>query len=736
MKIKSVSIKNFRRLKSSKIDISEKKTVFVGANNSGKTTAMNAICTFLADKKFHTQDFTLSNWTELNSFGHEWEKEEIESSEEFKKTMDINSWDDYLPQFDLWLDVNDSELHYISHIIPTLDWKSGLLGVRLRLEPKDLQNLYANYSEDYKGARKNAKGKEKITLYPRSLWDYLDRANKLNEFFEIRYYILDPDKYDENQSTPKDYYNGDPLKGLIKIDTIQAQRGFSDANGKDTGLDNLSKQLQNYYRNHLSPEVEPTEEDLEALSVVSDATTAFGERLKKNFSHSLGEIETMNYPGFDNPLISIEPALELVDGLNHQSSVRFSIDKENGSELCLSEKYNGLGYQNLISMSYKLIGFRDDWMRVGKQSKGFTSKDKKDIFEPLHLVLIEEPEAHLHVQVQLVFVRKAYDLLRNHKLLKEREQFSTQLIVSTHSSSIAHDVEYENLRYFKREHQDKTKIPTTKIINLSETFGKGNSEAKFVTRYLKTTHCDLFFADAVILVEGAAERILVPFFIERNFKKLSVAYISILEILGSHAHTLKPLIEKLGIITLIITDIDTKKGKKKVLPCLGNEQITNNDTIKNWIPREEDIDTLVKLPYKKKEEHNVRIAYQYEKKYIYREKTAGGKESTANLIPYTFEDALALDNISFIRDMNKPDEEEGKKKPTGLLKKFCDALDKENPNDAAQAMYEALNSSSKKAAFAIDLLYSEDMEKITVPSYISEGLQWMEEKLTNTRYYG
>lgn len=80
---------------------------------------------------------------------------------------------------------------------------------------------------------------------------------------------------------------------------------------------------------------------------------------------------------------------------------------------------------------------------------------------------------------------------------------------------------------------------------------------RFVTRYLQTTHCDIFFADAVILVEGAGERILLPHFL-KYFKKgeLFRSYIAILEIGGSHAFRLRELIECLGLPTLIITDID------------------------------------------------------------------------------------------------------------------------------------------------------------------------------------
>ena len=46
------------------------------------------------------------------------------------------------------------------------------------------------------------------------------------------------------------------------------------------------------------------------------------------------------------------------------------------------------------------MGFRDDWMREGK------AKDTNTVIEPMHLVLVEEPEAHLHIQVQQVLYAK------------------------------------------------------------------------------------------------------------------------------------------------------------------------------------------------------------------------------------------------------------------------------------------------------------------------------------------
>lgn len=114
--------------------------------------------------------------------------------------------------------------------------------------------------------------------------------------------------------------------------------------------------------------------------------------------------------------------------------------------------------------------------------------------------------------------------MRNHSKLRSKKVYTTQLLVTTHSSYIALESKFENLRYFRRT-KNSSKLPTTVVINLNTVFGSKTDTAKFVTRYLKTTHCDLFFADAVIMVEGAAERMLLPHFIEHCFEQLNQTYI-------------------------------------------------------------------------------------------------------------------------------------------------------------------------------------------------------------------
>ncbi|MGC5271498.1 hypothetical protein ACPXAU_23885, partial [Salmonella enterica] len=80
-----------------------------------------------------------------------------------------------------------------------------------------------------------------------------------------------------------------------------------------------------------------------------------------------------------------------------------------------------------------------------------------------------------------------------------------------------------------------------------------------------------------------------------------------LEVGGSHAHRLKPLVHHLGLTTLVITDLDaqerkvtpaTETAKEKISyhaaqPKLGAGLTTNNDTLKTWLPQKSSLDELL-----------------------------------------------------------------------------------------------------------------------------------------------
>jgi len=747
MNLSFIEIQNFRKLKACRVEIASQETILVGANNSGKTSAMDSMILFLKKsrrKEIATTDFTLSNWSQINQIGTQWVGEVNDN----KPDLTLQQWLPYLPALDIWMKVDEADIHHVIHLLPTLDWTPDqLLGIRLALVPtnKDaksndktgIERLYKDFRVAYESARNteptaSSEDKRKLSLWPESMREFLDR--ELHGHFEVKAYILDPSKCEEPvngtakpQPLPADSepMDREPFDGLFKIDVISAQRGFSDPKTEDdshSGFASLSTQLRQYFTKHLDPSESPNASDIEALQAIDEAKAVFDEKLKTSFKPAIGELEGLNYPGFSDPQISLTSQISAVDSLAHKAAVQFNVvpEQDGSNILSLPEQYNGLGYQNLISMVFSLIRFRDEWMRVGKAAK--SQSNDEAVIQPLHLVLIEEPEAHLHAQVQQVFIKKAYQVLRANDKLKDG-QLNTQLIVSTHSSHIAHELDFICLRYFRREPARRQgEIPSATVVNLSNTFGDNNDTSRFATRYLKTTHCDLFFADAAILVEGSAERMLVPHFIRHKFPKLDQSYISLLEIGGSHAHRLRPLLETLGLLSLVITDLDSigESGTAKAFPERGKKYRTGNTTLKEWVPKKVLLDELLDCSDddKQAEDKQIRVAYQCPVRFKY--ETEADEEEA---IPYTFEDALALTNMELFRTLEDP---------KGLLKKLHASLGKDTLSDASKEMFGSLGTGSK-AEMALELLYLADPSKLEPPVYISDGLKWLEIKLAEKK---
>ena len=760
MHIEFVEIANFRKLLSTRVDLSATTTLFVGANNSGKTSAMLAMRRFLSPRRcpFEMHDFTLCHWPNLIALGESWIA--ARDADEVVE-LTVAPWASSLPTLDLWLHVETGEMHHVRELIPTLDWEGGRLGVRLRYEPKDLNLLYKDFmgavtdAEAIRAAAIAAVALEhpgvdpqpqppKLTVWPTNLVDFLGK--RLAAHFTIRAYTLDPAQLVrpvKSQARPQELpaaslpIDGDPLKGLIRVHDIPAQRGFGEEQFGDDEDDSpasspsnrLSDQLRSYYSKHLDPTKGPDPKDLGALQAIEAAQDAFDKRLTESFTAAFTEGEGMGYPGVTDPRPRVSTRLKAIDGLNHSAAVSFEVDviAEDGVTtplLRLPEANNGLGYQNLISMIFRLMSFRDAWMRVGKASKGSVVAST----EPLHLVLVEEPEAHLHAQVQQVFIKKAYAVLRAHADLIGNDKLRTQLVVSTHSSHVAHETSFACLRYFRRLPAGMAaNVPVSTVINLSEVFGTSNDTERFVTRYLRAQHADLFFADAAILVEGPAERMLLPNFIRAHYDELNQCYITLLEIGGSHAHRLKSLIDHLGLLTLIVTDLDTlnQTGGASVQPAKGAGQKTNNATLKTWVPGIDDVDTLfdanaaAKIRSQPDDElFAVRVAYQTPLAV-----TQPGGAAPETAYPYTFEDALVFENLAFFAGL----------KGIGLVRKFRDAIASGGSVAAiGQQMYLDLKT-GKKAEFALDVIEAEGFNDLVVPRYIAEGLEWLVIQLKKKR---
>lgn len=724
MKIASVQIRNFRKLKNCHIDFGERETVFVGANNSGKTSAISAIVWFLKNnEKFTLKEFTITNWAQINELGDHWlEKDPVD-----EKWLDPHQWDAISPSLDVWINVADGEQFRVNHLIPSLStWDGKKVGVRCQYEPIEVKKLYADYKQAKEKviALQATKEWEKASspeLYPKNLCDFLGKGTNLRDYFDVKYYIIDPvlepADEDKTQDTPDDCLEKNPLEELIRVDTILASRDFSDPQGQaDSEIDTLSKQFQKYYTSSNQEDEDLTPEGLELVSGVAKANDTYDAKLKKTFETPVKELKNINYPGFQNPEITIKSRIQIEEAIRHESAVQFAI--QGMPDLALPEKYNGLGYRNLISIYLKLMDFREQWIKPISEGK---------TIQPIHLVFVEEPEAHLHAQAQQVFVKKAFDALRNNKFLAEHKDLSTQLVLSTHSNHVVNELDLNCMRYFKRVVDSKLAIPISNVVNLSNTFGTDDDTKRFVTRYIRLTHCDIFFADAVILVEGPAEKILVPRFIKKV--ELDSYYISVIEVNGRHAHSFRSLLEKTGIATLIVTDIDAaekkigKDGKEhdsSVITAKGKNYHTGNPTIKAWLAGKEKVDDLLTLTGKDKIVGNIRIAFQTPINVKWDAK----KEVVEEICPYTFEDALVMTNLSLFQQ-----DRFGKQGAITTMANLC-----KNSTSASELqikIFEKLEHKGgfQKADFANSLLYSEQFDCLVSPTYIQEGLIWMKKYL-------
>ncbi|MBB2162902.1 ATP-dependent nuclease, partial [Gluconacetobacter sacchari] len=328
------------------------------------------------------------------------------------------------------------------------------------------------------------------------------------------------------------------LKSLIKVDFLNAQRHLADPSTATGGgrSEDLSKRLSRFYQRNL----DQRQDDHQALKALFDSEVGLNKHLAEVFKDTLERLGRLGYPGLNNPRLEIKSALNPASILTQDARVHYIVGG-GAQPITLPDTYNGLGFKNLIYMVVKVLDLQERW------------KAEEEKRAPLHLIFIEEPEAHLHAQLQQVFIRNILELLAIPD--EAGGSFASQAVITTHFPHILYERGFKPIRYFRRDVIGTDQI--TEVLNLSAFYAQETEHRDFLQRYLKLTHCDLFFSDAAVLVEGNVERLLLPSMIEKAAKSLRSSCICILEVGGAFGHKFKSLIEFLGIVTLIITDVDS-----------------------------------------------------------------------------------------------------------------------------------------------------------------------------------
>lgn len=159
----------------------------------------------------------------------------------------------------------------------------------------------------------------------------------------------------------------------------------------------------------------------------------------------------------------------------------------------------GLGYANLVYVATIIVQLMN-------------AKDYD-----LTLLLVEEPEAHLHPQLQTVLLNYLDDLVKKSGQDVSKTSLAPagqiQVIVTTHSPQLVSSVSVENVAIVARDSESVAGSPaliwSTKVTAIHE-LGLTEPNVRKLDRYLSATRAALLFARHIVLVEGVAESVLIP----------------------------------------------------------------------------------------------------------------------------------------------------------------------------------------------------------------------------------
>ncbi len=628
-----------------KINVAPTTTLIVGKNNSGKSTVIQALIKLIKSNKFISSDFNFKYLKELLS-SYATDKDNTPSIE-FKIVIGI--------------DKNNKDL--ITNLIPffTLDnVEKGELVIFAKYEVVDKVLFEDHMTTSVLSAEENTRLKKMLQLID-------------DEEFSLNYYNCNMEKVD-----------GFKLGSLIEITPIAANNIHSEQC--------LSEAFNKIVEYRYEKVIEPANRES-----IQDKIN----EINKSLTETIDGQHTSYINASLSKIVSKEKLQVVLSADLTFKKLMSNLIKYEYVErgINIPENQFGLGYTNLMMILASLIDYMEKYPDTSFNSK-------------VNLIAIEEPETYMHPQMQEVFIKNINESIAT--LFEEKQKnVNSQLIITTHSAHIVNSKIHSG-NTFNSINYITIKNGFSKVVALNDdkivedTVTK-EENLKFLKTHIKFKVSELFFSDAIIMVEGVSEYSLLPYYVEQK-KELDKFYISVFNINGAHALVYTKLLKLLDIPVLIITDLDikrseTEKKKYKQISTLAKRK-TTNETIKAFYNN----DDLGAIP-EFLQNDNVYVAYQ---------------TKIGRYFPTSFEESYILTNYNndLLNEVLK------NLKP----KLFTERIKSDSKNNQKNSYWWQVKLSNDKSQFSNTVLYNlivSDRKSLPVmPEYISKGLEYIEKSLS------
>ena len=159
---------------------------------------------------------------------------------------------------------------------------------------------------------------------------------------------------------------------------------------------------------------------------------------------------------------------------------------------------NGTGRNNLLFISL-MLSFIEDPKRISTTY--------------FRIVGLEEPEAHLHANLQNHLAQNFDTLIEDDEGNYRKD---IQLILTSHSNHISTKIDFENtvVLYYKKD-----KVEPHYILQGFGNTAEEKRQISYLMKYLDSENVNLFYSRKLVLVEGISEKLLFPVFYKIHTKE-------------------------------------------------------------------------------------------------------------------------------------------------------------------------------------------------------------------------